>query len=286
MECLTLKNRIKDTGFSISRLVNYDTHKVHMHDCIEIIIITKGSGIQNINGTDYMVKAGDVYIVSKGIAHSIIHSSDMEYYALGFYQELLYLLGSGLEKIPGFSYMFTGSPSDYHGLYIAKMHLQPHDLINCVDKLIIMESEFDNYTAGSDVLCRAELIALVVFLSRKFSDFINKDCDTDSKLKAALGVSYMEKYLSEKITLKNISKHVSLSMRHFSRLFNEMYHTSPIDYLMYLRIQHSLSLLKLSKYSITDIAYKSGFSSSSYYSKQFKKITGITPQKYREINKF
>lgn len=51
--------------------------------------------------------------------------------------------------------------------------------------------------------------------------------------------------------------------------------------LTYMRIDKAKELLERTNWGMDIIAEKTGFSSSSYFHKQFKKITGITPQQYR-----
>ena len=70
---------------------------------------------------------------------------------------------------------------------------------------------------------------------------------------------------------------------YFRRCFKCETGMSPVEYLNDLRIEHAKHLLSgkhYSKTSIADIAMRSGFSDARYFSKVFKKATGVTPHEY------
>ena len=47
-------------------------------------------------------------------------------------------------------------------------------------------------------------------------------------------------------------------------------------------MERAMQLLKDSRYQITDISAKVGYSNGNYFGKSFKKFTGVTPSQYRE----
>ncbi|WP_289053971.1 helix-turn-helix domain-containing protein [Carboxylicivirga marina] len=58
---------------------------------------------------------------------------------------------------------------------------------------------------------------------------------------------------------------------------------SPNDFVKEFRLNEAMSLLNKQEHSISDIAYETGFSSPSYFSKCFKKRYGILPSLYYDI---
>ena len=64
--------------------------------------------------------------------------------------------------------------------------------------------------------------------------------------------------------------------------FKKMTNRTPIDYLNVYRIEMASKKIINTDLSITDIAFSCGFNDLSYFIKTFKKITGITPRKYKE----
>lgn len=100
----------------------------------------------------------------------------------------------------------------------------------------------------------------------------------DSIIKA---LQYLHRSYREKITLKDIADHVSLSPTYFSKLFNEEMGCTVTGYINRLRITQAKSLLKNTSFNLVDIAGIVGFEDQSYFSRVFKSVTGVTPGKFR-----
>jgi len=96
-------------------------------------------------------------------------------------------------------------------------------------------------------------------------------------------IIYMNQHLQEEVLLENVARIVNLSPTYFSRLFSNQMEITFIEYLTMIRIEESKKYLVGSKQSISDIAFRMGFSDQSYFSKVFKKVEGMTPGKYRKM---
>lgn len=97
-------------------------------------------------------------------------------------------------------------------------------------------------------------------------------------LKAAS--DYMEQNYREKITVEELALRSGYSASHFSRVFSQVYDTSPIQYVNQIRIMHAKNLLRTGQYTLAEIAQACGFSNVYYFSRCFKQITGTTPAKW------
>ncbi|MBQ7040143.1 MAG: helix-turn-helix transcriptional regulator [Clostridia bacterium] len=83
------------------------------------------------------------------------------------------------------------------------------------------------------------------------------------------------------------AKKTNMSEAYFRKLFRSEYGMCPVEYLISLRIAHAKNLLTYQKSSISEIALESGFSDIYYFSRRFKKETGMTPTEYRRyINSY
>ncbi len=94
-------------------------------------------------------------------------------------------------------------------------------------------------------------------------------------------VSYISQHYSEPLTLNIVANQVHLNASYFSTLFKKEMGMSFKEYLNQVRIEESKRLLANSSFSIIDIAVSVGFEDQSYFSKVFKKYTGITPKQFR-----
>ncbi|WP_141393398.1 helix-turn-helix domain-containing protein, partial [Enterobacter hormaechei] len=60
------------------------------------------------------------------------------------------------------------------------------------------------------------------------------------------------------------------------------YRKTPVQIINEIRINFAKKQLEITNYSVTDIAYESGYSSPSLFIKTFKKMTSFTPNSYRK----
>ena len=70
---------------------------------------------------------------------------------------------------------------------------------------------------------------------------------------------------------------MSSLLRHFKQING----SSPKEYLIGLRINYACELLDSTQLSIGEIAFKSGFNDSNYFTRQFRRVTGRSPRDYR-----
>ena len=94
-------------------------------------------------------------------------------------------------------------------------------------------------------------------------------------------IRYISQNFSRNLTLDEVADHVHLNSAYFSTLFKQSTGSSFKEYLNMVRIEESKRLLSNTDYSIIDISLATGFEDQSYFSKVFKKYTGLTPKQYR-----
>ena len=139
-------------------------------------------------------------------------------------------------------------------------------------------SEFFNYKTIEEV-CWALTDILRKFTKETFEFSNVKHVDLISK-----AVSYVKTNYMRKLTLNEVAEYVFLSPSYFSKIFKEEMNCYFNDYLNGIRVEKSKALLLTERISLVDIAANVGFYDQSYFNKVFKKITGVTPKKFKECN--
>ena len=89
-------------------------------------------------------------------------------------------------------------------------------------------------------------------------------------------------YASDALSIKEISEHVFLSASYVCTYFKNQTGQTLNQYLTEYRMDKAKQLLADGRYQIADISSKVGYSNGNYFSKSFKKFTGLNPSKYRE----
>lgn len=91
---------------------------------------------------------------------------------------------------------------------------------------------------------------------------------------------YLSSHVRENLTLEQIAEHSLMSVSKLSGLFREQCGLSPIAYLNEIKIGEAKRLIRDTSLNFTEIAEKVGIGSVHYFSKLFKKVTGMTPSEY------
>jgi YesN/AraC family two-component response regulator len=137
-------------------------------------------------------------------------------------------------------------------------------------------SEFFNHQTIEEV-CWSLTDILKTFTRETFEFSKVKHVDIISKAIAYVKTNYMRK-----LTLNEVAEYVFLSPSYFSKIFKQEMDCYFKDYVNYIRVEKSKLLLLTEKISLVEIADNAGFYDQSYFNKVFKKMTGVTPKKFRE----
>ena len=95
-------------------------------------------------------------------------------------------------------------------------------------------------------------------------------------------IRYIHENISEDYDLQKLADIENLSISRYRTLFTEIIGTSPINYIIDLRINTAADLLTNSTLSITDVSKNVGYEDTYYFSRLFKKRMGVSPAKYRK----
>lgn len=91
----------------------------------------------------------------------------------------------------------------------------------------------------------------------------------------------MQEAIEKPIDVKELAKELPMSYSLFRKAFREATGSSPNQYYLQLRIDKAKELLSTSELTVNEVAFKTGFTSIFYFSRFFKKITGVAPKSYR-----
>lgn len=104
--------------------------------------------------------------------------------------------------------------------------------------------------------------------------------DSDEKIKTLL--VYIHKHFQEEIPVEQLAQTAHISKRACFRLFQDNLHMTPVEYIRSYRLQKACQMLAQSNETITQIAYRCGLGSSSYFGRIFRNKFNCTPLEYRK----
>jgi len=99
---------------------------------------------------------------------------------------------------------------------------------------------------------------------------------------AAAAVAFLQKGLSEPLSMDDLVRHLGFSRSRTFDVFKQQTGLTPNDYLLRLRVAKAQEHLSQTDHSVTDIALAAGFSSSQYFSTVFSRYTGVSPSAFRK----
>lgn len=143
---------------------------------------------------------------------------------------------------------------------------------------------FTNNSKSKDVLLDLMIQELIVRLlqTKAKSLIINDPIFNDTRIGTVI------KFIKDNITAKDLNvetlaKKAYMSNSHFHKQFKNTLGISPIDYINAEKIKIAKKMIKESEQlRMSEVAFKSGFNSTSYFNRQFKKMELITPQQFKK----
>ena len=100
------------------------------------------------------------------------------------------------------------------------------------------------------------------------------------KFQPALDI--IEREYGKNIKLDDLAEAVCMSTSTFLRNFRKQFGMTPGNYVKQVRYKAACRLLSESALSISEVAYDTGFSDQSHFTREFKKTSGVTPKSYRQ----
>ena len=252
----------------------------HWHDEWEIDVIRTGEVSVFITGCELKLKAGEGYFVNSGILHSAQLRSK-----------------SGWQHALVFSPRVIAAPDDLvWDTYVSPLLSNENLPFLKLTPSISWQKDIRTFaetawTSGAHEktdypLCvRSSLSQIASLLLHNIGvetehPFTSKTQRDELRIKKTL--YYIETHFREQITIAEIAASANISVSALLRLYHDILHTTPIQYLRRFRLDQTRDELLISPHApIADIAYSCGFNDVSYFNRCFLKTYGETPSEYR-----
>lgn len=264
--------------------------KAHYHSYIELIYCLDGEFSAWLNNDNYKFRTGDLLVINSNEVHAIQSTSDDTgaYIVLRFEPEILYDSSRDVFEI---KYVFPFTVNDatpqkvfkYSEIYDTDIPSLMHDILK----------EYTEQQNGYELAVRSDICRIFVWILRYWDSsgvsFPAAGALNSEYIKIMQNVlDYIAAHYSNDISAESMAKLANMSYSYFSRIFRKVMNKSFNDYLNFVRTTEAEKLLTSTDMSITEIAYASGFSSSSYFIKIFSKYKCMSPSRFRKrfLNEF
>lgn len=146
-----------------------------------------------------------------------------------------------------------------------------------------MEEEMQEVSLSNLRKLRLRLMELSEKAPGIYSGAVPRDMDVDAMAERIHdAMTYIRENVGQNISRAEVAERFHLNEEYFSKLFHKFAGCTFKEYVMAERMRQAKRLLKHSRLSVSIIASRVGYDNFSYFSKAFKKATGLTPQEYRK----
>ncbi|MCD0462455.1 helix-turn-helix domain-containing protein [Roseiconus lacunae] len=283
MKVLRKQDWFHSDGFPIvvERRDPQEPFGLHCHEFSEIVIITGGAGVHITGKDSYELKTGDTFVIGGDRPHDYLNMDRLSLINILFDPNELPLSIGDLQSLSGYHALFTLEPAwRSRHQFTSRLQLSPAELgetLHLVDKL---DQELCARQPGFQVMAIAAMLELITFVSRCYGETHNPS--SKSLIRVGETISHIRRDISQPIALEDLVNISGMSRTNYIRMFEAAMGTSPINYLIGLRIEEASRLLRSTDRSVTDIAFDVGFSDSNYFSRRFRKTQGQSPREYRK----
>ena len=251
------------------------TTDIHRHQAFEVSYILQGQVGFLCGGQQIHAKKGDLVIICPNIPHGVFPDGEeaYEYDTLSFTDGLLKASGRSAEYIEP---LMNGSKV-----------LRPH-ITTTASQYSLIHSTLENIflcakeaTEKGDMLLKSEMFCLFWLLEQEGAFCTEVDGKNDHDFRPVL--DYIDKHYHEQILISHLAALVSLSKNYFMNRFRQVTGITCVEYINKVRINASCEMLLSKRISVTEVAYACGFRNLSNFNRQFRRITGQSPNEYRRI---
>lgn len=254
-------------------------HSLHIHSYIEILYCISGQCTVFLNEKSYLFESGDMVFVNANTPHHLKCKTKESFYkVLQFDPDIL---NSASQLGTDYKYMLPFIINQKENKCIFKADELKKTFIPKAIYDIISETDKENF--GFELAVRINFERIYLWVIRKQYENIEfiKDLSSETAKKIMNAFDYIwENYFLD-LTASDIAKRCYMSYNYFLSEFKNLTGMGFPKYLNQVRILQSKKLLMAGKYSINEIAGRCGYSTTSYFITQFKKETGISPNKFR-----
>jgi len=253
----------------------------HWHPALEIVYIISGTAVYSLPQTEVIVPPDGILFINSGVFHAaraLDHGDPVDYRCHIVDPSLMANGEGGAIKTKYVDPVIKCAALPYRLILPGEpMHETALQLLK--DACEMADSRAFLYEYQVQQKLSQFWLMLIADTQNIWRDQESKNDFRNERLKKML--TFIQTNCAEKITLEQIAASAEISTRECLRSFQLTLKMSPFEYLIDCRVRKAANLLQNTSDSITDIAFSCGFSSSSYFCRIFKKITGQSPSAFK-----
>ena len=263
---------------------------MHLHNFVEINVITQGTGFHKIYNNRIPVQPGSVFIIPANTPHTYTRGENLTVKHILIHSDFFTQYSAQLNACSGFYFLFQKEPylrsiANYSP-YLFSLKNKDLETFNAFWDILVQKNldlpdrHHGDKSNEEIVYLNGWLFSLISFFCSIYA--IENQSSVDyNLLRVTNVVEYISMHYNENISLETLAKNNAMSVPTLMRLFKTAIGTSPANFITMQRISRAKILLTNTNMSITTIANETGFFDNAHFTRTFKKLTGMSPTHYR-----
>lgn len=267
-------------GINVEKIESYeqDAFLWHWHPEIEFTWVMSGEIEYHVNDKKYILSEGEGIFGNSNTLHAGYRREGKEctYLSVTFHPRFLYGYENSVLQTKYVD--FITSNDAWSSLKFERQVIWHQEILKMLQDIYeLSQDPPGDYELDVHVI----LMQMWKKLYRYFRELPEKEQKPQRYLERMRDIiSYVQEHYDQDITLDDVAGHVNICKSECCRFFKKHMGMTLFEYIMFLRIQKSLPLLREGE-SITKAAVTAGFSSPAYYGQIFKRYMKCTPREYR-----
>ena len=260
------------------RISDVLSDRLHFHNCLEIGYCLSDSGFLGFeNDATVPFAARDIFLIPRFVPHTTCSAPGCR-----SRWNYLFVDPDVLSHHLGLPEGEQQSLSVLLGNYLhitAASHPRLYFICKCLLEEAVSRAESDPSLFNLDSLL------LCAELRSQLSDRIRRAPANSRAFILRPALEYINDHYVEPCGVDKLAGLCHLSQTHFRRLFLSIMGTTPLQYVIQIRIRQACILLNTTSEPITSIAQAVGIASISSFNRNFQQVMSVTPQQYRQCGK-
>lgn len=279
------KYHIGDDAFTIQYMQRkgYSTMPgTHNHPFYELYYLLQGERTYFINGSVITAQRGDMVIVHPYDVHRTTSTQvpEFERVLINFKEQFI----EGMQQ-PGLNTEPLLPLPLSKQTRLLRFSMKDQAAIERILREMLTECE--ERQPGFEMYVKALLHQLLVRMHRQnhVTELSLHSAIPPIHAKISEIATYLNGHFQEQITLEQIAKQFYVSVSYLSRMFKKVTGFHFREYIQVLRVKEAQRLLRETQDKVLTIAEKSGFEHIAHFNTTFKRLTGVSPLRYRKQQK-
>ena len=257
----------------------------HNHSFLELTFIADGEAYHKIGKDKYRVKKGDIYFLNNKIGHSFIPLKTplLKVINFSFLPEHIEKLIS-IEKLDSGLHFFLIEPffrNDNH--FTGKLTLDNQEYYRFLHLALLILDTFARAYPRKNPLTEQLFRSFITLIYSSYRSRITQIPAIYEKREEIFWKTIQEinAAYNQNLDISSLTKKIGVGKTFLSDIFKKHSGQTIIEYIANRRIDEAKKLLTGTNLPVISIAYTAGFGDLSHFNHTFKKITGVTPSRYR-----